>query len=59
MQLVAGDKVQKAEEMVTRNFSPENVGDLELTQDAYFTPDWFGNDSFKQDFLTAWGVKQS
>ena len=59
MQLLAGDKVQKAEEMVTRNFSPENVGDLELTQDAYFTPDWFGNDSFKQDFLTAWGVKPS
>ena len=59
MQLLAGDEVQKAEEMVTRNFGPENIGDLELTQDAYFTPDWFGNDSFKQDFLTAWGVKES
>ena len=59
MQLLAGDQVQKAEEMVTRNFSPENVTDLELTQDAYFTPDWFGNDSFKQVFLTAWGVKPS
>ena len=38
---------------------PGNVGDLDLTTDAYFTPDWFGDDAFKQVFLTAWGVDES
>ena len=56
MQLLAGDEVQPADEMVTRDFTAENVGDLELTDDAYFTPDWFGDDSFKAQFLAAWGV---
>ena len=45
---------------MTRNFSPSNVGSLDLTQRlTYFTTDWFGDDTFKDDFLTAWGVKQS
>jgi ribose transport system substrate-binding protein len=56
MQLLAGDEVQKADVMVTRDFNADNVGDLELTDDAYFTSDWFGDDSFKQAFLDAWGV---
>ena len=57
MQLLAGDEVRPADVMVTRNFTQENVGDLELTDDAYFTPDWFGDDRFKDVFLEAWGVK--
>ena len=56
MQLLAGDPVQPADEMVTRDFTAENVGDLELTDEAYFTPDWFGDDRFKDVFLQAWGV---
>ncbi len=56
MQLLAGDEVQPADAMVTRDFTAENVGELELTDDAYFTPDWFGDDSFKGAFLEAWGV---
>jgi ribose transport system substrate-binding protein len=61
LQLLAGDEVVpvKAEDMVTRDFNAGNVGDLELSTDAYFTPDWFGDDSFKQVFLTAWGVEAS
>lgn len=61
MQLMAGDEVVPvaAEDMVTRDFNPENVGDLDLSTDAYFTPDWFGDDAFKQVFLTAWGVDES
>ena len=58
MQLLAGDDVVPvaAEDMVTRDFNADNVGDLDLTPEAYFTPDWFGDDSFKQGFLSAWGV---
>ena len=56
-----GDEVAavEAEDMVTRDFNADNVGDLELSTEAYFTPDWFGDDAFKQVFLTAWGVETS
>lgn len=57
MQLLAGDEVQPADEMVTRDFTQANVGDLDLSDEAYFTPDWFGDDGFKDVFLQAWGVK--
>lgn len=61
MQLMAGDEVVAVapEDMVTRDFNADNVGDLDLSPDAYFTPDWFGGDEFKQLFLTAWGVDGS
>jgi ribose transport system substrate-binding protein len=58
MQLLAGDKVQPTDVLVTRNFDASNVGDLQLTDAAYFTPDWFGDDSFKANFLKAWGVSK-
>jgi ribose transport system substrate-binding protein len=61
MQLMAGDEVVPVapEDMVTRDFNPDNVGELDLSTEAYFTPDWFGDDAFKQVFLTAWGVDAS
>jgi ribose transport system substrate-binding protein len=61
MQLMAGDEVVPVapEDMVTRDFNADNVADLDLSTEAYFTPDWFGDDSFKQFFLTAWGVEKS
>lgn len=61
MQLIAGDEVVpvEPEDMVTRDFNPDNIGELELSTEAYFTPDWFGDDAFKQVFLTAWGVDKS
>jgi ribose transport system substrate-binding protein len=61
MQLMAGDEVLpvEPENMVTRDFNADNVGDLDLSADAYFTPDWFGDDAFKQVFLTAWGADKS
>jgi ribose transport system substrate-binding protein len=58
MQLLAGDEVQKADVLVTRNFNADNIDELELTDAAYFTPDWFGDDSFKANFLEAWGVSK-
>lgn len=57
MQLLAGETVQKADELVTRDFNEKNVGDLDLSDSAYFTMKWFGDDSFKAQMLTAWGVK--
>jgi ribose transport system substrate-binding protein len=61
MQLMAGDEVApvEPEDMVTRDFNADNISELELSTDAYFTPDWFGDDAFKQVFLTAWGVDAS
>ena len=56
MQLLAGEPVQKADELVTRDFNAQNVGSLDLSDSAYFTMGWFGADSFKAAFLTAWGV---
>ena len=58
MQLLAGDEVQPADVLVTRDFNAGNIDELELTDEAYFTTDWFGDDSFKAAFLEAWGVTQ-
>lgn len=57
MQQLSGQEPAPGDVMVTRNFTADNVGSLELTDKAYFTPDWFGDDSFKKMFLTAWGAK--
>lgn len=61
MQLLAGDEVVPVapEDMVTRDFNADNVDELDLSTQAYFTPDWFGDDAFKQVFLTSWGVDKS
>ena len=56
MQMLAGDEVTKVEELVTRAFNEENVGELKLEDAAYFSADWFGDDSFKAAFLEAWGA---
>jgi ribose transport system substrate-binding protein len=58
MQLLAGDEVRTADVLVTRDFNADNIDELELTDEAYFTPDWFGDDSFKAAFLEAWGVSR-
>ena len=57
MQLMAGDPVKPADALVTRDFNTSNVGSLDLNDSAYFTMNWFGDESFKDAFLTAWGVK--
>lgn len=56
-QLLSGDEVRQGDTMVTRAFTPDNVGDLPLDEASYFTMKWFGDESFKDAFLTAWGVK--
>jgi ribose transport system substrate-binding protein len=41
---------------VIRAFTKDNVGDLELTPDAYQTNAWYGSDDFQKTFTTAWGT---
>lgn len=40
----------------TRIFDSSSVSSLTLTPNAYATNDWYGDDSFEQTFLKAWGV---
>ncbi|MGN7247460.1 sugar ABC transporter substrate-binding protein [Janibacter anophelis] len=56
MQMASGEEVQPADDLVTRAFTPDNVGDLELDPKTYLTDDWFGT-GYQEDFLAAWGVK--
>ena len=56
MQQLAGETVDPALN-VTRDFTKANVGSLTLTQAAYDTADWFGNDSFVQEYYRAWGAQ--
>ena len=57
VQLIAGQEVEKGDDFVTRAFTKANVGDLTLDEKTYLTDDWFGGGDYKQQFLTAWGVK--
>ncbi|MGE0170088.1 MAG: substrate-binding domain-containing protein [Nocardioides sp.] len=41
---------------VVRGFDKENVADLDLSESAYDSIEWFGSDDFEQQFLKAWGV---
>lgn len=40
-----------------RVFTQDNVKDLDITDAAYATPAWYGDESFKEQFLTAWGAQ--
>lgn len=57
VQLLSGEKVAPDSHLVTRDFNKSNVADLPLTTAAYNTTQWYGSDSFKQDFYRAWGEK--
>ncbi|WP_017934561.1 sugar ABC transporter substrate-binding protein [Nocardioides sp. Iso805N] len=56
MQLAGGQKVDPLVN-VTRDISKNNVKNIKLSEDEYFTNHWFGDDSFEQAFYTAWGSK--
>ncbi|MEU9245978.1 substrate-binding domain-containing protein [Streptomyces shenzhenensis] len=57
MQLLAGDDVSKGDQLVTRDFTGDNVGSLTLTPQKYLSDDWFGGSGYRARFLTAWGLK--
>lgn len=53
-QELAGEPISPAIS-VTRDFTKNNVGGLKITPQEYDTPNWFGNDSYKQQYYEAWG----
>lgn len=55
-QLVTGDEVAPPP-LVMRYFDAENTKDLDLTPEAYESTKWYGDDSFKAAFQTAWGIR--
>lgn len=56
MQQLAGEPVDRALN-VTRDFTKDNIGSLKLSQGEYLTANWFGNDSFVEQYYKAWGAK--
>lgn len=56
IQELSGDPVTPAVN-ATRDLTSDNVGTLNLSADQYNTANWFGNDSFVNDFYQAWGAK--
>jgi hypothetical protein len=57
MQQLVGEPVTPDSGASMRVFTKDNVGDAELTPEAYLTPAWYGDDSFKQHYAAAWGVE--
>lgn len=57
MQLLSGQEVTPVTELVTRAFTPNNIGEIDIKPENYFTSAWYGDDSFKDAFLTAWGAQ--
>lgn len=55
LQLLGGEEVTAVTELATRVFTPNNIGDIDIKPENYFTSAWYGDDSFKEAFLTAWG----
>lgn len=41
----------------TRLFTAENIGDVDVSESAEASGEWFGPDSFKDDFKSLWSVK--
>lgn len=56
MRLLAGDEVKAVDVMTNRFFDASNIKDLKLTPEAYLTGEWYGDDSYKEKHLAAWGV---
>lgn len=56
LQLLGGEEVTPVTELATRAFTPDNIADVEIKPENYFTSAWYGDDSFKDAFLTAWGA---
>jgi ribose transport system substrate-binding protein len=57
MQQLTGETVTPDTGASMRVFTKDNVGEAELTPETYLTPAWYGDDSFKQLYADAWGVK--
>jgi len=57
VQHLAGAPVSVQDETIARFFNADNVEDLQLDSAGYASPDWYGDDAYKDAYLTAWGAK--
>lgn len=57
MRQMTGNVPDESNPGVVRVFNKDNVGELDLTPNAYGTNDWYGSDEYQQTFLTAWSGK--
>jgi ribose transport system substrate-binding protein len=58
LRMLTGEKPQDEYPPLTRAFTKENVGDLELTPEAEFDGSWYGDVATYQDaFLELWGAE--
>ncbi|WP_300683531.1 sugar ABC transporter substrate-binding protein [Nocardioides sp.] len=57
VRLLSGVEVVPEVDGPVRVFTKANVGDLDISDANYNSSVWYGGDAWKQDFLTAWGVK--
>jgi ribose transport system substrate-binding protein len=55
LRMLAGE-TPATTDVVLRVFTADNVGDLDLTPEAYSTNSWYGDDSYKDEFLGSWGL---
>ncbi|CCG04006.1 sugar ABC transporter substrate-binding protein [Blastococcus saxobsidens] len=52
--LVAGQEVPEYD-VSYRLFTPANIGDIELTEEAQASGEWFGPTDYEQEFAALWG----
>lgn len=56
MRLIAGVEPVDNELVPVRVFTAENIDELELTQEAEQSGEWFGDDSYQTEFKRLWGL---
>ncbi|GGJ42834.1 sugar ABC transporter substrate-binding protein [Streptomyces brasiliensis] len=57
LELMSGKSVDSLANPPLRVFDSSNIGSLKLDQASSTSGVWYGDESYKQAFLTAWGVK--
>ncbi|MFT4288521.1 sugar ABC transporter substrate-binding protein [Nocardioides sp.] len=56
LRMIAGEVPPSDYPAAVRAFTPENVGSLELTDEAAKGPDWFGTPTYEDSFVKLWGL---
>lgn len=56
LRLITGQEPLDNELVPARVFTQENIGDLELTEAAERSGEWFGDDTYKEKYAALWGV---
>jgi ribose transport system substrate-binding protein len=56
LRLITGEEPVENEFVPARVFTRENVGELTLTPEAEKSGEWFGDDSYKENYAALWGA---